>query len=161
MLQYECEKDLGVHFDKSLRFDHHINTIINKANRTLGIVRKTFDYMNKDTFCQIFKGLIRPHLEYAAPVWSPHLIKYKEAIENVQRRATKMVPGLANLSYADRLKLLKLPTLAYRRVRGDMINVFKIIYGGFDEGIRDILPINASNLRGHDKNYILRVQIKT
>ena len=101
-----CEKDLGVYFDNSLRFEHHINTIIKKANQILGIVRKTFNRLDKDTFCQIFKGLIRPHLEYAAPVWSPNLIKYKESLENVQRRATKIVPGLSNLSYADRLKKL-------------------------------------------------------
>ena len=150
-----CEKDLGVYFDKSLNFDKHINTIINKANRNLGVIRRTFDYMDKSIFCHIFKGLIRPHLEYAAPVWSPYMVKHIEAIENVQRRATKMVPGLSNLEYPERLKLLKLPTLAYRRTRGDMITAFKIIKSGFDDSILEILPINDTGLRGHSKKLCL------
>ena len=50
-------------------------------------------------------------------------------IENVQRRATKLIPILSGLSYEERLKKLKLPTLKYRRLRGDMIEVFKILMG--------------------------------
>jgi hypothetical protein len=50
-----------------------------------------------------------------------------EKIENVQRRATKQVPTLKNMEYTERLKQLKMPTLKYRRMRGDMIEVFKII----------------------------------
>ena len=146
-----CEKDLGVFFDDSLKFDKHINQTINKANCILGITKKTFDYMDKSMFCLLFKGLIRPHLEYAAPVWSPQQIKYKELLENVQRRATKLVPGLSKLTYPERLEHLKLPTLAYRRTRGDMINVYKIVYGGFDGSIRSMLPINMFGLRGNGK----------
>ena len=66
-------------------------------------------------------------MEYAHAVWSPHKKKDMEAIENVQRRATKMVPGLNDKSYEDRLKELKLPSLSYRRLRGDMIEVFKLV----------------------------------
>lgn len=146
----QCEKDLGVYFDNALKFDHHINTIINRANRMLGIVRRTFSYLNKETFCQLYKGLIRPHLEYAVPVWSPHLVKHKNALEKVQERATKLVPGLSS-NYNTRLEELKLPTLAYRRVRGDMINVFKILDKGFDKSVTDMLPINTSDMRGHDR----------
>ena len=85
----KCEKDLGVQFDDSLKFDTHINSIINKANRILGIVSKTFECLDKQIFNHVYKGLIRPHLEYAAPVWSPYSKGQKEAIENVQRRATQ------------------------------------------------------------------------
>ena len=52
--------------------------------------------MDRVCFSYISKGLVRPQLEYAALIWSPHLIKIKEMIENVQRRATKMVPGLCS-----------------------------------------------------------------
>ena len=82
--------------------------------------------MNPEIFCHIFKGLVSPHLEYAAPVWYPHNIYQKGAVENVKRRATKLVPGLSTLSYPERLQKLKLPTLAYRRARGDMIETFKL-----------------------------------
>ncbi|XP_076043699.1 uncharacterized protein LOC143026809 [Oratosquilla oratoria] len=55
-----------------------------------------------------------------------------EAIENVQRRATKLVPTLKNLSYEECLRKLKIPTLAYRRARGDMLETFKLLSGGYD-----------------------------
>ena len=147
-----CEKDIGVYIDQELKFDKHINTIINKANRILAITRKTFECIDKEIFCYIFKGLVRPQLEYAAPVWSPHLIKQKGPLENVQRRATKMVPGLSNMSYPERLRTLNLPTLAYRRTRGDMIQVFKIMSDkeGYDKSLPQILVKNTSGLRGHD-----------
>ena len=102
-------------------------------------------------FTLIFKGLVRPHLEYAAPVWSPHLIKYKDILENVQRRATKMVPGLSEKSYPERLKHLKLPTLTYRRTRGDMIQVYKLMNGGYDKALPPLLTKSDTGLRGHSK----------
>ena len=152
----ECEKDIGVYIDNKLNFDKHINHIVTKANRVLAVTRKTFDYMDEEIFGSIFKGLVRPHLEYAAPVWNPKAIYQIDKIENVQRRATKLVPGLANLSYPERLKILKLPTLAYRRTRGDMIQVFKMINPnyGYDKSIPCLLTPNDNKyhkLRGHSK----------
>ncbi len=151
-LEYSsCEKDIGVHIDNKLKFDTHINFKINKANRMMGIIRRTFDYMDKSMFCQLFKALVRPHLEYANQVWSPHLQKHKNAIENVQRRATKLVPGLFDLSYQERLKLLNLPSLAYRRIRGDMIEVFKLVHPelGYDASLEPLLPLNTRTSRGN------------
>ena len=88
----ECEKDIGVYIDYQLKFDTHINSMINRATRILAISRKSFDYIDPDSYNQIFKGLVAPHLEYAAPVWSPHLERQKEAIDNVRRRATNLFP---------------------------------------------------------------------
>ena len=105
----QCEKDLGVHIDNALSFDKHINQAINKVTRVMAIVRKTFDHMDKDIFLNIYKGLIRPHLKYASSVWSPHLIKHIEAIEGVQRRATKQIPGFYNLEYGGTTKTIKAP----------------------------------------------------
>ena len=70
-------------------------------------------------------AFIRPHLEYGEAVWSPHLIRNIDALENVQVRATKLVDGLSNLEYPERLKRLDLPTLVFRRKRGDIIEMFK------------------------------------
>ena len=72
-------------------------------------------------------ALVRPLLEYCVQVWSPHLRKYIKLIEGVQRRATRLVPELSDLPYEERLKQLKLTTLEERRVRGDMIETYKII----------------------------------
>jgi len=56
-------------------------------------------------------------------------------LEDVQRRATKLVPGLRDLNYPDRLTKLNLPTLVYRRLRGDMIEMFKMVTGAYDEQV--------------------------
>ena len=79
----------------------------------------------------LYVRLVRPHLEYVNPVWNPYLKKHIDMIENIQRRATKLpvIPGLSDLSYEDRLRRLKLPSLSYRRSRGDMIEVYKIMSG--------------------------------
>ena len=148
-----CEKDIGVFIDNTLSFERHISYAVNKANRVLAITRKTFECMDNNIFNQIFKTLVRPHLEYAAPVWSPHLTTQKELLENVQRRVTKMVPGLSDLSYPERLRKLNLPTLAYRRVRGDMIQAYKLMndIDGYDKSLPSLLQMSNTGLRGHSK----------
>ena len=80
-------------------------------------------------FLNLYKSIIRPHLEYATPVWSPLYKKDKIIIENVQRSATKLVATCKNLPYQERLRKLGLPTLEYRRERADMIQTYKILHG--------------------------------
>ena len=74
----------------------------------------------------LFKALVRPILEYGNAVWCPYTIKDINAIEEVQRFYTKRIIGTNDLSYEDRLNKLGLPSLEFRRHRGDMIEVFKI-----------------------------------
>ena len=78
-------------------------------------------------FIQLYKALIRPHLEYATVVWNPCLKKDVFLIESVQRRATRLVSEIRHLSYEERLRKLGLPTLNYRRCRNDMIQVYKVL----------------------------------
>ena len=119
------EKDLGVTIDSRLQFDEHVAEKIKKANNMVGLIRRSFSYLDGHLFKKLFTTFVRPHLEYAQSVWSPHLQKYINAIEKVQIRATKLVDGLKHLEYEERLKKLDLPTLAHRRTRGDLIEVFK------------------------------------
>ena len=60
-------------------------------------------------------------------MWSPYLKKLSVTIERVQRRATRLISTLRDLSYTERLKKLDLPTLKSRRYRVDLIQVYKII----------------------------------
>ena len=64
----------------------------------LGIVRSTFKYTNEDIFLQLYKSIIRPHLEYAAIVWAPTTQEYQDKLEKFQRRATRIVSVLSHLS---------------------------------------------------------------
>lgn len=144
------EKDIGVIIDDKLTFDAHINAKINKANSVLGTIRRTFDYIDCDNFKHLYKALVRPHIEYANQIWCPHLQKHIHALEGVQRRATKLIPSLKDLPYHERLKKLQLPTLAYRRARGDMIELYKILSGKYDMDVSNFLTLsNQTNTRGH------------
>ena len=128
----EEQKDIGVIIDSNLEFEKHINQKINKANSIMAVIRRSFTTLNQHNFVPLYKALVRSHLDYAISIWSPYKQKYKDAIENVQRRATKQLPGMKNISYEERLQRLKLPTLAYRRTRGDMIEVYKLLHGKYD-----------------------------
>jgi hypothetical protein len=104
----------------------------------MGLIRRTYTFLDETSFRYLFQALVRPNLEYAAAVWSPYTKKDIELIENVQRRATKQVPSLKQLSHTDRLKKLKMPKLKYRRLRGDMIETFKIIVNGiYDKDVTE------------------------
>ena len=146
-----CEKDLGVYVDSDLKFEHHITMIVKKANQMTGLLWRTFDYMDEDMFKTLYKSMIRSHLEYAAPVWSPYSWKLADEIEKVQRRATKRIPTLRDLPYEERLRKLKLPSLVYRRLRGDLINTYKYLTGMYDVS-PCLPPLDEDNrTRGHTK----------
>ena len=116
------EKDIGVIIDQDLSFDKHmVATKISKANSLLGIINNTIDYKNKEVMLILFKSLARPHIEFANQVWTPYLIKHIIAIENAQRRATKTIHGLKYLNYEQRHRNISIPSLSFRRIRGDMI----------------------------------------
>ena len=73
--------------------------------------------------------MVRPHLEYGNMIWGPFYAGDKKAVESVQRRATKLIPELREKSYVERLRALDIPSLEYRRSRGDMIWCYKIFNG--------------------------------
>jgi hypothetical protein len=124
----ERESDLGVIIDKSLKVSHQCTAVVKKANKILGLISRSFEVKNKNNIITLYKSLVRPHLEYCSQVWSPHLRKDVVKIEKVQRRATKLIPSLRNLPYEDRLKKLNLTTLEQRRIRMDMMEIYKILH---------------------------------
>lgn len=95
---------------------------------------------------------MRPHLEYAQIVWSPHFRTDQKSIENVQRRATKLISRLQNLSYEERLKALDLPSLEYRRLRGDLIQMYNLLSSrDSSNNYRYFFELNKNDrTRGHN-----------
>ncbi|XP_076068436.1 uncharacterized protein LOC143040877 [Oratosquilla oratoria] len=111
------EKDLGVTITSDLRPGTHVSKVAAKANQMLGRIRSTFTYMNIEMFKSLYLGLVRPLMGRGDI----------ERLGKIQRRATKLVPELSDLSYEVRLERLGLTTLEERRSRGDMIEVYKIL----------------------------------
>ena len=132
----EYEKDLGVIMDVKLSFEKHVSEKVSTANKVLGVIRRCFTFLDANMMIMLYKAMVRPHLEYANQVWAPRLLKHVDMLENVQDRATKMIPGinkgLKPKTYEARLRKLKLPTLTYRRLRGDLIETYKILTGKYD-----------------------------
>ncbi|MCP4269647.1 MAG: hypothetical protein GY777_29425, partial [Candidatus Brocadiaceae bacterium] len=141
-------KDLGVTVSHNLKFSQQVTESVNKANRMLGFINRNFTYRSKDIILPLYTSLVRPHLEYAVQFWAPHLQKDINKLEAVQRRATKLIPSLRNKPYEERLKDLKLFTLKKRRLRGKLIECFKIIKG--------FTNINPSNLFTFVQNSVTR-----
>lgn len=126
------ERDLGVIIDPQLTFSNHIDQITNKANRQLGMIRRTLVIRDARSLLSIYKATVRPILEYASPVWSPWKRKDIDSIEHIQRRFTKLVAGTDGLTYEQRLVKLDLPTLAFRRHREQLIQVYKLLNNHYD-----------------------------
>ena len=94
-----------------------------------GLFRATITCLDKITVPKICMAMVRPHLEYGNVIWHPRFKLNKAYIEKVQRRATKPIPTLRHEPYDARLRCLKLSSLDYRRRRGDMLQVFRILNG--------------------------------
>lgn len=143
------EKDVGVTFDESLEFRLHIKNMIAKANSRVGLIKRSFSKLNIKTFKLVYKSLVRPILEYCSVIWSPIYKGDINEIEKVQRRATKIVSSIRNLSYPKRLKALDIPTLVYRRQRTDMLQVFRIINNDDKIDTETFFEYNTTATRGH------------
>lgn len=133
--------------DTELNFNENRKLQVGKANRMMGAIRRSFTYLDKHTFVKLYKSMVRCHLEYAVPVWFPYL---------------RMLACTKNLEYEDRLKFLDLPTLVYRRHRGDMIQTYKIINGYYEyescpkfEMRGERVASNRLN-RGHSKQVFIQ-----
>ena len=115
----------------------------------LGILRRNFKEMDVESFISLYKIFVRSHLEYAESVRNPHYMYLIDGLE-VQKRATKILRQCRRLNYRQRLEFLNLPTLAFRRNRGDMIEVYKILMGKYDPTLPSILHRNInSTTRGN------------
>jgi ribonuclease P/MRP protein subunit RPP40 len=147
----EEEKDLGVFTTNKLKSDRQCAAASAKAMSILGIIRRHFKNISISNFNLLYKTYIRPHLEYCIQAWCPYLVKDIACLEKVQRKATKLVSGFRNKSYSERLNLLGLTTLERRRVRGDLIETFKIVTGREKISKEDFFQLADQQhcLRGH------------
>ena len=144
------EKDLGVTIDNELKFHKHVSLAVSKANQMLGIAKRTFSELDKETLTTVYKTLVRPHLEYGNVIWHPKYVADIQKVESVQRRATKLINNdLKDKPYQDRLKKLNLFSMEYRRQRGDMIQVYKILKGMDRLDAESLFQPNTGYCRGH------------
>ena len=109
----ESHKDLGILFDHQLKFHLHTTDVVAKANRLLGLIRRSFDHLDSDMLIKLFVTVVRPTLEYCNSVWGPSFVLDQKKIEKIQHRATRLLLPIRDKPYGERLLVLQLSSLAY------------------------------------------------
>ena len=143
-------KDLGINMQSNLQFDQHISEISKRANQRAFLILRSFISRNPANLSKAFTSYVRPLVEFSSPIWSPSKLYLINVLENVQRRFSKRIPGLKNLSYAERLKKLKLTSLEHRRLIADLVFCYKINHGFSSIKPQNLfIPSNNPSLRGH------------
>ena len=142
------EKDLGVTMNANMNVSEQCRFAASKGNQNLGMIRRNITFKEKGLIVPLYKAIVRHHLEYCIQAWRPYLRKDIDMIEKVQRRTTKLITGLTDLSYDDRLKECSLTTLETRRLKGDQIEdpniFFKIKTGKITRG-HDFTLVKGQN----------------
>ena len=116
--------DSVVTIDFELKFTKYVNETVARAKQRAAIIHHCFLSRNVNNLISAFKTYVRPLLEYATQIWSPYQKYSINAVESVQRAFTKRLPGLADLSYTERLVNLNLQSLKHRRLISDLSMCF-------------------------------------
>jgi hypothetical protein len=126
------ERDLGIIMTPDFKFGAQAAHAVSKANRVFGLLKRTFLSRDVELWTSLYRTYVRPHLEFAVSAWNPYLRRDVAILEKVQRRVTRLPTALRSVQYDERLERMGLTTLESRRVRGDLIELFKIIRGEDD-----------------------------
>ena len=89
------EKYLGVTMNANMKVSEQCR--IAAGNQVFGMIRRNITYQDKRLIIPLYKAIVIPHLEYCIQAWNPYLSKDVDMLEKIQRRATKLIPGLRDL----------------------------------------------------------------
>jgi hypothetical protein len=137
-------KYLGVTLNAQLSWNNHVKNVVSSANRTLGLIKTiAFNSSVSAKFC-LYKSLVLPILEYGMPAWLPHTSLQTQALERVQKRATRFILGqrMGEMSYPDRLKSLNWSSLSIRRNFSVLYFIIKCKFNLIHCDVADIISVN-------------------
>ena len=151
-------KDLGLILSNDLKWNKYVDKVKLKASRLSNLLLRTFKSSSLHLHNNVYKTYIRPSLEYNTPIWSSPSKANIKTIESVQKKFTKYICKRLNIkfeSYTDRLKIFNIESLEYRRMKFDLILVYKLLNGHIDIDSDDFFLkttfYQTYNLRRHNQ----------
>ena len=147
-------KYLGVNIHESLKWTEHVVEVAKKANKTLGMLRRCLSDADPKTCMLAYNSIVRPTLEYASQVWSPHTKCLSEKLEKIQRRAIRWAYRISRMdSVCDEMSNHDILSLSDRRDELDLRFLVKIQVGEYYIELKDYIRFNAThNTRGKTIN---------
>ena len=147
-------KYLGVTIINDLSWSTHITNITSKALSVKAFLQRNLKSCPTQIKLKCYNAMIRPILEYANPVWSPHIRRDIDMLERVQRQSARFI--MADFSYfssvTNMLIDLNIPSLEHRRQVSNITLLYKIVHNLIDISPVDLIPV-TSNTRGHDQRF--------
>ena len=131
-----------------MKWDAHVNNIVNKGNRSLGFLKRNIRIKSHDLRSKAYKAIVRPTLEYASSIWDPYTKKNTNAIKMIQRRASRYVTNRYEryASVTEMLKELQWDSLEERRRRQRLVMFYKIHHNQLEVN-KDAYIRQSSNSR--------------
>ena len=154
---------LGIEISQNLRWKEHIQMATNKANRTLGFVRRNLGKCSEDTKKSAYTTLIRPQLEYASSVWDPHYKTEIDELEKVQRRAIRFIKNNHDrtASVTSMQNELKLPNLQQRRQLSRLTIFYKAVNNQVAVDLPDYMLTSVRETRSYHQKRFTRLSTRT
>ena len=122
-------KYLGLLISSDLSWSNHIQSVCSKARKRVGLIyRKYYRFSDTATLLQLYRSLVRPHLDYTAPVWDPHLQHDIQLLEGVQKFACRMCSKTWKTGYEKLLSTLQLSSLSNWRLFLKLCTIFKVLH---------------------------------
>ena len=165
LTRVDNEKDLGVITSSTLSWELHINSVISKANKILGVLKRTCCQLtDMKTRRTLYLSLVKSQLSFATEVWSPvNSVQISKRVERVQRRATRwiMMSKRGELSYKERLSALNLLPLSYDREIKDLVFLYKALFGYVNVDVSNFVSFvcHGRTRLSNSSKYILQSQI--
>ena len=140
--QVQSARYFGITITDNLDWGQHISEISSKATRTLGLLRRNLAFAPRQTKDVAYKTLVRPQLEYASPIWHPHVKTQIQQVEKVQRMAARWTcqRWRNRSSVGDMLSELEWPFLEACREQSSLTFFYKI-YSGVVSINKDTCPL--------------------
>ena len=139
-------KDLGVVIENTLSWNNHVNKIIAKANRILGLIKRTVGFNAPEHVkLQLYQSLVRSNLEYCSQAWNGLTITNRVKLERVQRAATRYILNFPDMSYVERLSKTNLLPLSFRRDVLDLKFLYKCINGQYHLNAENFINFTSNS----------------